>query len=80
MDEKTILYKIDNTKINKKILKKMVLIYNALNDGWVVKKKNNNVYIFNKPHGNKKEIIMDDYLHNFMKENFDVNAILNSNE
>ena len=39
MDETTILYKIDNTKINKKILKKMILIYNALNDGWVVKKK-----------------------------------------
>ena len=80
MDEKTLTYKINNKNIKKKILKKMTLIYNALDNGWSVRKKNNDVYIFNKPHGNKKEIIIDEYLDTFMKENFDFNKILNSNE
>ena len=80
MDEKTLIYKIDNKHINKKILKKMTLIYNALDDGWSVKKKNSDVYIFNKSRGNKKEIIIDNYLDNFMKENFDLNKILNLND
>ena len=80
MDEKTLIYKIDKKKINTKILKKMILIYNSLEHGWSVKKKNSDVYIFNKSHGNKKEIIIDDYLDNFMKENFDLNKILNSND
>lgn len=80
MDEKTLTYKIENKHINKKILKKMTLIYNALEDGWSVKKKTSDVYIFNKSRGNKKEIIIDNYLDNFMKDNFDLNKILNLND
>ena len=80
MDEKTLTYKIENKHINKKILKKMTLIYNALEDGWSVKKKTIDVYIFNKSRGNKKEIIIDNYLDNFMKDNFDLNKILNLND
>ena len=80
MDEKTLTYKIENKHINKKILKKMTLIYNALDDGWSVKKKTSDVYIFNKSRGNKKEIIIDNYLDNFMKDNFDLNKILNLND
>ena len=41
---------IDNTQFQK-----MVLIYNAINDGWSVK-KNNNSYIFSKDHNEDKEI------------------------
>jgi hypothetical protein len=63
-------YKIDNTKFHK-----MVLLYNALDEGWTIKKRNNS-YIFLKNHEGKKEVISDSYLARFMKTNFDVNKIL----
>ena len=63
-------YKIDNIKFQK-----MVLLYNALDEGWSVKKRNNS-YIFIKNHEGKKEIISDTYLQRFMKSNFDINKIL----
>ena len=34
-------------------IQKMVLIYNALNDGWTIKKKND-TYVFVKKHKNNK--------------------------
>jgi hypothetical protein len=63
-------------KIDIIIFKKMNLIYNALEDGWSIKKKENS-YIFTKKHENKKEILEDAYLLNFMKSNLDINKILN---
>lgn len=69
-----------NIKINKTInldtllIQKMIFIYNALNDGWVVKKKNN-LFVFTKNHEGKKEVLLDDYLKRFMEENFDINKI-----
>jgi hypothetical protein len=61
--------KIDNVKFQK-----MVLLYNALEEGWNVKKRNNS-YVFIKNHEGKKEIISDTYLLRFMKSNFDINKI-----
>ena len=55
---------IDITKLNK-----MFFIYNALENGWGVKKKNN-LYVFSKNHEGKKEVLLDDYLKNFIKKNF----------
>ena len=65
-----------NNKINLDTLlfQKMIFIYNALNDGWVVKKKNN-LFVFTKNHEGKKEVLLDDYLKRFMEENFDINKI-----
>ncbi len=69
-----------NININNKIkldyllIQKMIFIYNALNDGWVVKKKNN-LFVFTKNHEGKKEVLLDDYLKRFMEENFDINKI-----
>jgi hypothetical protein len=54
---------------------KMVFLYNALNDGWKIKKKND-LYIFTKNHEGKKEILLDSYLLSFVKGNFDMNKIL----
>jgi hypothetical protein len=54
--------------------KKMTLIYNAINDGWTIKKLNNS-YIFKKKHENKREVFDDTYLLRFMETNFDTNNI-----
>ena len=56
-------------------LKKMIFIFNALENGWGVT-KNGSSYIFKKNHGGKKEIYLDDYLKRFMEENFSVNNLL----
>ena len=56
-------------------LQKMVFLYNALENGWTVKKKDN-LYIFTKNHEGKKEVYLDDYLRRFMKENFDIKHLL----
>jgi len=62
-------------KIDNIILKKMYLIYNALDEGWSIKKKDNS-YIFTKKHENKKEILEDSYLLKFLKTNLDINKLL----
>lgn len=62
---------IDNNK-----MKKMIFIFNALNNGWTIKKQNNN-YIFSKNHENKKEIYDDNYLFNFISHNVNITNILN---
>ena len=64
-------FKIDNI-----IFRKMNLIYNALEEGWSIKKKDNS-YIFTKKHENKKEILEDSYLLKFLKTNLDINKLLN---
>ena len=61
---------IDNIKFQK-----MMFLYNALNDGWTVKKKNGS-YIFKKDHERKKEVFLDTYLTTFMKDNLDIRNLL----
>ena len=48
-------------------LHKMLIFYNALENGWEIRKKKGN-YIFKKKHENKTEILNDVYLSRFMKE------------
>jgi hypothetical protein len=67
--------KDNNMKINPICLKKMILIFNAVEEGWCIKKLNTS-YIFTKKHENKKEIIEDSYLLKFMKSNLDLNKII----
>lgn len=62
--------KIDNIKFQK-----MLFLFNAINDGWSIKKRRDS-YIFTKNHEGKKEILLDSYLLSFMKGNFDMNKIL----
>lgn len=54
---------------------KMVLLFNAINDGWSIKKQNDS-YIFKKNHEGKKEIFHDSYLLTFMRGNFDINRLI----
>jgi hypothetical protein len=52
-------------------LQKMIFIYNSINKGWKVHKKENS-YIFSKKHENKKEVFLDDYLKKFILENYNI--------
>lgn len=62
---------IDNIKFQK-----MLFLFNAINDGWSIKKQNDS-FIFKKNHEGKREIFRESYLHTFMKDNFDMNKLLN---
>ena len=72
---------IANSNDNKQIeidqikFQKMVFLYNALDNGWSIKKRNNS-YIFSKNHEGKKEIFESSYLSIFMKENSNINNLL----
>ena len=70
--------KLENEKsleIDKIKFQKMVFLYNALDNGWSIQKKQNS-YIFKKNHEGKKEILNDTYLSIFMKDNSDINKLL----
>ncbi len=61
----------ENTEIQK-----MVFIFNAVNDGWTVKKLDVDTYEFNMDKEKiKKEIVLDDYLKKFIKNNLDVEKL-----
>jgi hypothetical protein len=53
------------------LYKKMSLMFNAIEDGWSIK-KNKQSYIFTKKHENKKEVFNDEYLTNFLKSNMEL--------
>jgi len=54
------------------LYKKMVLFYNAIEDGWNIQ-KHNETYVLRKKHEGKKEIFSNDYLLRFLKKNLEVN-------
>ncbi len=54
-------------KNNKNLeITKALFIWNALQDGWEVKKKNE-TYVFSKPHENKKKVYTEEYLKEFVQ-------------
>jgi len=63
-------------------LKKMAFIYNAINDGWKVKKKGKNLYEFTKNRLNNhivRQLKLDqNELINFVNNNSNIQEILNS--
>jgi len=64
----------DNLKIDPIRFQKMLLLFNAIEDGWTVKKRKNN-YVFSKNHEGKREILEESYLSTFMKTNFDLKSL-----
>ena len=59
---------VDNVEINNIKFKKICFIFNAIQDGWSVKKKDD-TYIFSKKHEGKKEVYLDTYLQTFIEKN-----------
>jgi hypothetical protein len=70
---KALKYIIENQKIdiNNEIKNKiyvMNFVMNTLENGWTIRKKNDN-FVFRKKHKNRDEVYSDDYLINFLKIN-----------
>jgi len=65
----------ENVKIDPIRFQKMLFVYNALEEGWTIKKKKDS-FVFSKNHEGKKEVFLESYLVRFMKTNFDLNKIL----
>ena len=63
-------------KLDSILVQKMAFIFNSLEDGWTIRKKDES-YIFTKPHNKSKEILMDSYLKKFLKSNFNINNLIN---
>tara|TARA_Y100000385_G_scaffold190689_1_gene197089 strand:- start:1887 stop:2111 length:225 start_codon:yes stop_codon:yes gene_type:complete len=56
---------------------KMLFIYNAILNGWIVKKNKDNNFEFKKKKNNvKKEILLDNYLNIFVNENLNIDNII----
>ena len=70
-----------NEKITIEYLKiqKMAFLYNALENGWSIK-KNKDCYVFTRSHEGKKEVYLDSYLKNFIDNNANFDRILSFNE
>ena len=62
--------------LNYVTVQKMAFLFNALEEGWQIK-KHRNKYIFSKKHEGKKEVYLDDYIRRFIERNFDINNIIN---
>jgi len=65
-----------NMNIDSVTFQKMMFLYNSINDGWTIKKRNDS-YIFIKNHEGKREVFQDSYLMKFMQDNMDPEKILN---
>ena len=79
MDNSSDAY-LSESNIDPAQIQKMIFIFNAVNDGWTVKKIDNDKYEFNMDKDKiKKEIILDDYLKKFIKNNLDVEKIKKNN-
>jgi len=61
---------ITNDTVTSVTLQKMVFIYNALHQGWEIKTKHDK-YIFTKKHEGKREIHLDKFLTDFVKNNME---------
>ena len=67
---------LDNNNIKVDVIKfqKMIFLYNAIDQGWSVKKRDDS-YIFTKNHEGKKEVFENSYLLKFMKSSLDITKI-----
>jgi hypothetical protein len=60
--------KVNIIKIDSAIQQKMRFIMSALENGWTVKKMEDQ-YIFTKKHEGRREVFMADYLEKFIEKN-----------
>jgi hypothetical protein len=64
----------DKIELDNFMLQKMIFLYNALENGWDIKKSCDK-YIFIKNHEQKKEVYLDNYLRQFLEANIRINNI-----
>ena len=61
--------------IDKIKFQKMMFLFNALEEGWSIKKKSDSYYLL-KNHESKKEVFLESYLNTFMTDVLDITKIL----
>ena len=66
---------LENVKIDAIKFQKMLFLFNAIEQGWSVKKRGES-FVFTKSHEGKKEVLEDSYLKKFMKANLDLTKII----
>jgi len=70
MDNKNLSNNIDERNIDYKDIQKMLFIFNALNDGWSVRKIENDKFEFLKDKEQlKKEVILEECIKKYIKYN-----------
>ena len=57
-------------------IRKMTFLYNALENGWAIKKKGKDCYSCTKNHEGKKEVFLEADLKRWVKEGFNIKNIL----
>jgi hypothetical protein len=62
---------MDTIHLDKKYYQKMKFIMNAVENGWTVRKVEDN-YIFTQKHENRREVFSDGYLERFIGENMEL--------
>ncbi len=67
---------IKKDKVDDLVFKKMAFFFNAIENGWTIKKTSDEKYIFTKNHEGKKEVFMDSFLTEFIKSNMDFNTLI----
>ena len=59
---------LDEKNIDRNQIQKMIFIFNALNDGWTIRKISNDKFEFLKDNEHiKKEIILEDYIKKYLR-------------
>ena len=57
---------------------KMIFIYNAVSEGWRVRKISDKKFEFYKKNNNKVEFSLDTYLNKFIMDNLNIYNIINN--
>lgn len=71
---------MDKKEIQNLRLKKMIFIWNALDNGWTVKKINTNIYQFKQKNSEmRKNINLNDKLLDFIESNSNISKFINDN-
>jgi hypothetical protein len=66
-----------NIQMDSAKFRKMMFLYNAINDGWSVKRQHDS-YVFRKKHEGKQEVFLDTYLTTFVSTNLDAGSLLSN--
>ena len=79
-----VLLHIEDKKLNSKekvkeicpkTFQMMTFLYNSIQEGWTIEKKNE-TYIFRKKHEGKKEILEEGFLETFIGSNLNLEKII----
>jgi hypothetical protein len=61
--------KLDINNVDLLTKQKMLFIFNSLENGWTISKRDDN-YVFTKKHNNSSEVLSEQFLKSFILNNF----------